>query len=64
MVRGWGEDFVLQLQNRIIAAHDHIWMTQGLNTDWLAHKLNQVTPQVGDLVLLNTEPQSPTNYLP
>eukprot|EP00961_Rhodomonas_salina_P125385 1689117-Rhodomonas_salina.2 len=30
-------------------------MTQGLNADRLAHKLNQVTPQVGDLVLLNTE---------
>eukprot|EP00961_Rhodomonas_salina_P003080 42488-Rhodomonas_salina.1 len=30
-------------------------MTQGLNTDRQAHKLNPVTPQVGDLVLLNTE---------
>eukprot|EP00961_Rhodomonas_salina_P233704 3158338-Rhodomonas_salina.1 len=30
-------------------------MTQGLNEDRLAHKLNPVTPQVGDLVLLNTE---------
>eukprot|EP00961_Rhodomonas_salina_P102522 1378972-Rhodomonas_salina.1 len=30
-------------------------MTQGLNADWLAHRLNPVTPQVGDLVLLNTE---------
>eukprot|EP00961_Rhodomonas_salina_P168985 2276894-Rhodomonas_salina.1 len=30
-------------------------MTQGLNADRWAHKLNPVTPQVGDLVLLNTE---------
>eukprot|EP00961_Rhodomonas_salina_P287388 3882957-Rhodomonas_salina.1 len=29
-------------------------MTQGLNADRRAHKLNPVTPQVGDLVLLNT----------
>ncbi len=49
------DDFVLQLQNRITAARDHIRMTQGLNADRRAHKLNPVTPQVGDLVLLNTE---------
>eukprot|EP00961_Rhodomonas_salina_P088590 1191594-Rhodomonas_salina.1 len=30
-------------------------MTQGLNADRQAHKLNPVTPQVGDLVLLNME---------
>eukprot|EP00961_Rhodomonas_salina_P194724 2629286-Rhodomonas_salina.1 len=30
-------------------------MTQGLNADRRAHRLNPVTPQVGDLVLLNTE---------
>eukprot|EP00961_Rhodomonas_salina_P003081 42489-Rhodomonas_salina.1 len=30
-------------------------MTQGLNADLHAHKFNLVTPQVGDLMLLNTE---------
>eukprot|EP00961_Rhodomonas_salina_P143302 1928461-Rhodomonas_salina.1 len=39
------ENFVLQLQNQIVAARNHIRMTQGLNADLLAHKLNLVMPQ-------------------
>ena len=48
-------DFVQNLQNRIIAARDHIRLTQGEAADRRQKTLNPTTFNVGDLVLLNTE---------
>eukprot|EP00961_Rhodomonas_salina_P284920 3850505-Rhodomonas_salina.1 len=45
----------MQLQNRIAAARDHIRATQAANEDRRTKRLQPVTFQVGDKVLLNTE---------
>jgi hypothetical protein len=49
------DDFVLQLQNRIAAARDHIRLTQAVNADTRSKKLRPVQFKVGDKVLLSTE---------
>jgi hypothetical protein len=50
-------DFILHLQNRIMAARDHLKLMQGEAADRRQKHLKPTTFQVGDLVLLNT-----TNY--
>eukprot|EP00961_Rhodomonas_salina_P090950 1223993-Rhodomonas_salina.2 len=49
------EDFVLNLQNRIAAARDHIKLQQAKRADTRALKARNTTFHVGDLVLLSTE---------
>jgi hypothetical protein len=48
-------DFVQNLQNRIISARDHLKIIQGESADRRQRHLRPTTFAVGDLVLLNTE---------
>ena len=49
------DDFIQNLQNRIIAARDHLKLMQGQAADRRQDHLQPVTFEAGDLVLLNTE---------
>jgi hypothetical protein len=48
------DDFIQHLQNRIMAARDHLRLVQGDSADQRRHHTRHVVFSVGDLVLLST----------